>query len=116
MSWDIYFCDPVSRETIELDEPHFMHGGTYCLGGTRKLWMNITYNYAKNYSPHGFCVGDLHGKTAVDIIPELERVIAALGDDTDSDYWKPTDGNAKRALMSVLAMAKMRPDALIRVS
>ena len=49
------------------------------------------------------------------IIPELERVIAALGDDIDSDYWKPTDGNAKRALMSVLAMAKMRPDALIRV-
>lgn len=56
MSYDIYFKDPVSRETIELDVPHFMRGGTF-----------------------------------------------------------PLDGNAKRALITLLTMAQMRPDAIIKV-
>ena len=116
MSYDVNFCDPVSKETILLDEPHFMRGGTYCVGGTQEMWLNITYNYYKNYAPHGFSINDLDGKTALEVIPELERVIAALSDETDPDYWKPTDGNAKRPLKQLLVMAKMRPDAIIRVS
>lgn len=115
MSYSIYFCDPVSGNTIELDHPHFMRGGTYVIGGTTELYLNVTYNYAKNYSPHGFSINDLDGKTALDIIPELERVISELNDETDPDYWKPTDGNAKRALVQLLTMAKMRPDATIKV-
>lgn len=117
MSYDVYFCDPVSGEHIELDEPHFMHGGTYAVGGTKELWLNITYNYAKNYSPHEFNIRDsLDGKTAVDVIPELDRVIELLGDETDpDDYWQPVDGNAKRALIQLRTMAKMRPDAVIKV-
>ena len=35
-----------------------------------------------------------------------------LGDDVDDDYWKPTEGNAKRALYGLLAMAQMRPDGV----
>lgn len=115
MSYIVYFCDPVSKETIELNEPHFMRGGIYQVGGTRELWLNVTYNYAKNYYPHGFSIRDLDGKTALDVIPELERVISKLKDDTDPDYWKPVDGNAKRALKQLLVMAKMRPDAVIKV-
>lgn len=115
MSYDVDFVDPVSKEIIELDEPHFMRGGTYAVGGTKHLSLNITYNYAENYHPHGFSICDLDGKTALEVIPELERVIAALGDETDPDYWKPVDGNAKRALKQLLVMAKMRPDAIIEV-
>ena len=115
MSYDVYFRDPVSGKTIELEEPHFMHGGTYQVGGTREMWLNITYNYAKNYAPHKFNVRDLDGKTALDVIPELARVISKLGDDTDPDYWQPTDGNAKRALKQLMTMARMRPDAVIGV-
>lgn len=115
MSYSVYFCDPVSKEVIELNDAHFMRGGTYALGGTKELYFNITYNYARNYSPHDFSIRDLDGKTALDIIPELERVIALLGDDVDDDYWKPTDGNAKRALVALLTMAKMRPDSVIEV-
>ena len=48
-------------------------------------------------------------------MPELERVIALLGNDVSDDYWKATEGNAKKALMSLLTMAKMRPDAIIEV-
>ena len=76
---------------------------------------NITYNYARNYAKHNFSIKHLIDKTALEAIPELERVIALLGDDVDADYWKPTDGNAKRALISLLTMAKMRPDAVIEV-
>ena len=44
--------------------------------------------------------------------PLLEGAAAQLGDDVDPDYWKATDGNAKRALVQLAALAKMRPDAV----
>lgn len=115
MSYDIYFKDPVSKHTIQLKEKHFMQGGTYALGGTVEMWLNVTFNYSENYSKHKFNIKDLNGKSAVDCIPELERVISELGDDVHPDYWKPTDGNAKRALIQILTMCKMRPDSIIEV-
>ena len=116
MSYDVDFCDPVSKKVIELDEPHFMRGGTYAIGGTKELTLNITYNYSENYSKHNFSINDLDEKTAIDVIPELEHVISELGDEVDPDYWKPTDGNAKKALIQLLTMCRMRPDAVISIS
>lgn len=116
MSYDVDFCDPVSKKVIELDEPHFMRGGTYAVGGTRELTLNITYNYSENYSKHNFSIKDLDGKSAVEVIPELKRVIALLGDDVSDNYWDATDGNAKRALIQLLTMCRMRPDSVISVS
>lgn len=49
MSYDISLKDPVTKKTIELNEPHFMQGGTYAMGGTKELWLNITYNYSHYY-------------------------------------------------------------------
>lgn len=49
MSYDISLKDPVTKQTIELNEPHFMRGGTYAIGGTKELWLSITYNYASYY-------------------------------------------------------------------
>ena len=115
MSYDVDFCDPVSGEVIRIDEPHFMRGGTYAVGGSTALSLNITSNYYKNYSPHSFDIKDLDGKTALEVIPELDLVIGLLSDETDPDYWKPVDGNAKRALIQLRTMAKMRPDAVIKV-
>ena len=116
MSYDVDFCDPVSKKVIELDELHFMRGGTYAIGGTKELTLNITFNYSENYSKNNFSIKDLDGKTALDAIPELERVISELGDEVDHDYWKPTDGNAKKALIQLLTMCRMRPDAVISIS
>lgn len=115
MSYDIYFKDPVSRETIELDVPHFMRGGTFPLDGTKELYFNITFNYEPNYRKHNFNIKDLNNKTAANVIPELKRVIKLLGDQTSDNYWEPIDGNAKRALITLLTMAQMRPDAIIKV-
>ena len=49
MSYDISLKDPVTKETLTVDEPHFMTGGTYQVGGCRELWLNITYNYGPFY-------------------------------------------------------------------
>lgn len=116
MSWDFDLCDPVSGDVITIDEPHFMRGGTYKIGGNDELTLNITFNYTniickamgleQSYG-HIF-----NGKTALETIPMLEKAIANLGDDVNPDYWEPTEGNAKRALIQLLTMAKMRPDGV----
>lgn len=49
MSYDIRLIDPVTKERVYVDEPHFMTGGTYAAGGTKELWLNITYNYSHYY-------------------------------------------------------------------
>jgi hypothetical protein len=114
MSYDIYLNDPVTGCTIELDEPLQMRGGTYKIGGTTEAWLNVTYNYAKHYlrvmGEKG--IRTIYGMTGAESIPVLKAAIDELGDDVDPDYWKPTEGNAKRALCSLLALAQMRPDGV----
>ena len=114
MSYDIYLTDPVTKEPIVCDVPHFMRGGTYCLEGDTKLHLNVTYNYAKIYY---FTIGEkgirtIYGMSAASSIPLLESAINQLKDDKTENYWEPTEGNAKAALIQLLALAKMRPDGI----
>ena len=113
MSYDIELVDPITKETLQLDEPHQMKGGTYCLGGTRDAHLNVTYNYY----PHFRAVGDagirsIYGMTGAESIPVLLKAAEGLADDVDDDYWKPTEGNAKLALLQLVALARMRPDGV----
>lgn len=119
MSYDIALTCPVTGEILELDEPHQMKGGTYAIGGTRDAALNITYNYAEHfyrvflevqYSKKG--IRSIYGLTGAESIPVLQACITRLKDDVDPDYWKPTEGNAKKALTQFLALAKMRPDGV----
>jgi len=114
MSYDIELKDPVTKETIELNEVHYMKGGTYQIGGTREAWINITYNYSRHYyktmGEDG--IRTIYGKTGAESIPILQSAIAKLGDEVDMDYWKSTEGNAKKALYQLLALAQMRPDGI----
>lgn len=116
MSYDIMLKDPVTKKTLEADAPHFMQGGTYAMNGTRELWLNVTYNYGPIFrrpevlGPEG--IRSIYGKTGAESIPVIKKAIAALSDDTNSDYWAPTDGNAKRALCQLLALAQLRPDGI----
>lgn len=114
MSYDIYLTDPVTHETLETEERHFITGGTYAVGGTREMWLNVTYNYCPIFKR---VLGDegirsIYGKTGAESIPVLKQAISNLGDDVDKDYWEPTEGNAKRALSGLLALAQMRPDGI----
>ena len=114
MSYDLYLLDPVSRETIVCDVPHHCRGGMYLVGGSNELRFNITYNYSVHFyrvmGEGG--VRSIYGKSGAEAIGMLESAISKLGDDVDPDYWKPTEGNAKRALHVLLSFSKMRPDGV----
>ena len=118
MSYDIALTCPVTGEILELDEPYQMKGGTYAVGSTRVAALNITYNYSKHYYPlfqeigYGNGIRSIYGMTGAESIPILQMATAKLKDDVDYDYWKPTEGNAKKALTQLLALAKMRPDGV----
>lgn len=114
MSYDIYLCDPETKEVLHLDAPHHLTGGTYALGGTTEAHLNVTYNYAEHFvrvlGEKG--IRSIYGTTGADSIPVLEAAISKLGDDADDDYWKATEGNAKQALVQLVALAKIRPDGV----
>ena len=113
MSYDIRLSDPVTGEALSIDAPHHMRGGTYCVGGTDRAELNITYNYGPilhRVLPDG--IRGLYGRSGAESIPLLKSAIADLGNDTDPDYWAPTEGNVKQALNHVLALAHMRPDGV----
>ena len=115
MSYDIRLVDPVTKERIVIDDEHHIIGGTYQIGGTKELWLNITWNYAKYFYDlidKELGIRWLYGKSAVDTIPKLNDVIDKLKDDVDEDYWAATEGNAKQSLIGLLTLAKMRPDAI----
>lgn len=114
MSYDIELLDPVTREVLSADSPHQIKDGTYCIGGTDELSLNVTYNYANH-----FCsvlgnkgIRNIYGMSGAESIPILKVAIEKLGDDVSDDYWAATEGNAKRALCNLLAFAQMRPDGV----
>lgn len=123
MSYDINLLDPITKNVIEINDAHFLRGGTYKIGGSTELSLNMTYNYSKilyyviqpENTPSEYKTGirSLYGMTVLEAIPILEAAISNLKDDVDEDYWKATEGNVKRALNNLLTMCKIRPDAII---
>ncbi len=115
MSYDITMVDGVTGEVMEMDAPWWtLQGGTYS-PSTCEAWLSVTYNYSRHYCrvfPGEEGIRTLYGMTGADSIPVLEAAIAALGDDVDEDYWQPTEGNAKRALVQLQALAEMFPAAV----
>lgn len=104
MSYDIELKDPVTKETIEINDAHFMRGGTYQIGGSKQLWLNVTYNYAHYYyeATEGderfahdevscvyadgregpietqYGIRGIYGKTGLESIPMLEDMIQRI--------------------------------------
>ena len=111
MSYDISLKDPVTKETIELKEPHFIRGGTYAVGGTKELWLNVTYNYGHYYyeatdkDPRfahdevscyyadgttgpiktEYGIRGIYGKTGAESIPMLEDMIQRITEKYQKD-------------------------------
>lgn len=114
MSYDIDLTDPITGEILELDSPHQLRGGTYQIGGTTEATLNITYNYSeifcKVFGEDG--IRCLYGKSACGTIPALQKAIDSLGNDVSDNYWEATEGNAKRVLIQLLTLAKLRPDGI----
>lgn len=131
MSYDISLCDPITKEALETDAPHMMQGGTYAVGGTTRMWLNVTYNYGQWYrKDYAFGVDGIrriYDLTGAESIPVLKKAIEGLrSSDEDltaeeirdlvehgvTGYWLPTRENAIRPLFQLLAMAQMRPDGV----
>lgn len=136
MSYDISLRDPVTKETLCMGSPHQMKGGTYAIGGTDEMWLNITYNYADWYYMDGVFgkegdenkgIRTIYGLSGAESIPVLKHAIETL-ENSDKEiseeerkqheeqgatgYWMPTKENAIRPLYSLLAFAQMRPDGI----
>ena len=131
LSYDISLKDPVTCETLELASEHMVRGGTYAVGGTRELWLNITYNYGRWYRREEAFgkegIRTIYGLTGAESIPVLQRAIDALTaleedlpaeelkeleDQGVTGYWLPTRENAIRPLHQLLAFARLRPDGV----
>ena len=130
MSYDIQLLDPITKKVVDINDPHFIRGGTYQLGGSTELRLNITYNYSKilhrvlqpdlvpsltekKTDRYDTGIRSLYGMTGLEATPILEEAISQLADDVSSDYWEATEGNVKRALNNLLTLCKMRPDTII---
>lgn len=116
MSYDVRLLDPVTRKTLHTDAPHDMRGGTYVVGGTTELWLNITYNYHATLARPDVLekkgIEEIYGMSGAESIPVLKKAVDNLGDETSPDYWESADGNVKKALLQLIAMAKLRPDGI----
>lgn len=113
MSYDIRLRD-ADGETVCLDMPHSLRGGTYALGGTTEAWLNVTYNYSKHFYR---VLGDkgirsIYGMRAADSLPLLRAAVEKLSNDTSEDYWEATEGNAKQALMNLITLAEAAPEGI----
>lgn len=114
MSYDINLCYPGTTEVIQLSEKHQLLGGTYQLGGSWNASLNITYNYSPIFyrilGEKGIRV--IYGLTGEESMPILKKAIAELSGDTDVNYWKPTEGNAKAALKNLVSLAIIHPKGI----
>lgn len=114
MSYDLGLKDKLGGHWIELDEPHQMKGGTYQVGGSPTATINITYNYSKHFykvlGERG--IRSIYNKTGGESISILKDAISKLKDNANKNYWEPTEGNSKKALMQCLSLAQIRPDGI----
>lgn len=113
MSYDIYLKDPVSGDILYSDEKLDIKGGTYALGGTNELWINITYNYSEHfYRVLKGGIRSIYGMTGEESLPKLKMAVEQLKDNVSSNYWEPTEGNARKALLNLIKLAEIRPDGV----
>jgi hypothetical protein len=109
--------DPITGDVAQLDSPHQFKGGTYCLGGTTEAHLNITYNYSPHYkrvfAAQGLNDGirSIYGMTGKDSIPILIAAANMLKSDVSDNYWDPTEGNARAALLQLAQLAVLCYDS-----
>lgn len=107
MSYDICI-ENQNHETVAIPERHDLKGGTYCIGGTNRLELNVTYNYSdifcRLFGENG--IHFISGKDIRETIIPLHEAIKKLGDVVpDENYWKSCDGNVKVALENLCLLA-----------
>ena len=94
MSYDIELKHPITHETLVCEVAHQIRGGTYAVGGTQEMWLNITYNYGRFYRRDDVFgengIRTIYGMTGAESIPVLKKAMAALKADSYHQRWYPT--------------------------
>jgi len=79
MSYDIDILDDQGNQ-MTVPEPHQLRGGTYQVGGSTELHLNITYNYApyfyEAFGEKG--IRELYGKKVVDTVQAIAHAIVEI--------------------------------------
>ncbi len=102
MSYTIILLDPDTHRVLEHgnDDPYNL---------------SITYNYSEYYRMafnHPSGIRCLYGKSGASTTLLLETAIAKLPNNTHSNYWEKTGGNAKKPLKQLLKIAKLNPKGI----
>lgn len=120
MSYDIIFRDPATGKAIKKPAALLDNSvsSIHAIGGdpaaSEQMWMSPTYNYSGIFEKYGIHPkDDLDGKTAAEVAEKLRAAIPRMGDDVNSDYWKATEGNAKRVALRLLAWCALAPEAIV---
>jgi hypothetical protein len=109
MSYDVDIIDPHTKEVVSIEKKHDLRGGIFVVGGTRELTYNITYNYCVNYDACLFSIHDLNKKTIKETMGKLKEVEYKLQGKPDDNYWKSSDGNAKKAVQDLITLSELAP-------
>lgn len=126
MSWDVTLTDPSTGEALHATGVHHFSGGTYAMGGTTELWLNVTFNYSATIRRTlGMSLWELEGKTAGETVTALlaacalleqeARAEAQVAGTVTADYWQATAENVRRALAALVAFAELYPTGVWRV-
>jgi len=94
MSYSLSLIDPITREPLAKLAITRNHGG----------------HFRTTLGAKG--IREIYSMTGHESIPVLKAAIAELNDDVNPNYWRVTEGNAKRALRQLCALAEMRPDGV----
>jgi hypothetical protein len=117
MSWWISLLDE-SHQYCFVDP--FEEGGTITIGGIDEASINVTYNYSPFYYEtidKDIGIRWLNDKKAKDTVDILRLAVKRLDEnDTDEDYWKATEGNARKPLVRMLQWAEQHPEGVWRVN
>lgn len=109
MSYDIEIINPKTGETLEADRLLNLGGSIQAVGGSKELFLSITYNYREHFVKafqSQNSIKCLDNKVVITTIDTITNAIERL--DTDyyiEDYWKSTEGNARLALINLLILA-----------
>jgi hypothetical protein len=116
MSYDISIVDSKTGDTIQVSENHFLRGAIYCPGGTKELWVSVTFNYSSFFVKaflNNKGIKILNGMAIKDSLPMLVSARSNLSGDPHESYWEATEGNARKAVTDLIYLALLAPDEAI---
>lgn len=110
--------EEINEMTYDITLRDVTTGNTLAITHQKRAKISVAYNYSGHFTralgERGiFTISGLMGATS---IPLLEAAADRLQDDVHEDPWRATEGNAKRALLQLVALARMRPEGVWNIS